>query len=142
MGSRDGDLSAGAKKSHSDKDKLSPFVDKWEGYTWDQEARQWSYDGHDESHPPSRYELKSPASPPFEGRDPFTDDSGTRYVTPDERGHSKTPNEYGRYRSNSPESLSAYWSSRTPMNEVQGTRKSRSLSPNPASECLLNIRRI
>ena len=57
MGSKDGDLPAGVKKPHSDKDKLSPLVDKWEGYTWDQEALQWSYDGHDESHPPNRYEL-------------------------------------------------------------------------------------
>lgn len=143
MGSRDGDPSTGAKRSHSsDKNNISPFVDKWEGYTWDQEAGQWSYDGYDECHPPSHYEPKSPVWPHYEGREPFTDDSGTHYLTPNERGHSNPSDEYGRYRSNSPESLSAYWSPRMPADEVQSTRKSRSMSPNPESECLLNLSRI
>ena len=117
MGSRDEDPSADAKRSHSsEKNNSSPFVDKWEGYTWNQEARQWSYDGCNESHAPSCDEAKQPASPPFDGRDPFTDDSGMRYTTPDERGH-------------------------MPIHEAQNTKTARSVSPKPESECLLNSRR-
>lgn len=141
MGPRDGNSSAGAKTSHSsDKNKPSPFVDNWGGYTWNQEAGQWSYDGCNERHPPSPYEVKSRALPPFDGGEPFTDGSGTRYLTPDERGHINPSDEYGRYRSNSPESLSAYWSSRMPIQEVQSTRNSRSMSPNPESECPVELK--
>ena len=117
MESGDGDPSAGDKRSHSsEKNNSSPFVDEWEGYTWNQEAGQWSYDGFIESHPPSCYEAKTPGSLPFDGREPFTDDSGTRYFTPDERGHMR-------------------------LHEVQNTKTTRSMSPNPESECLLNSRR-
>ena len=143
MGSGDGDASAGAKRSHSsDKNNPSPFVDTWGGYTWNQEAGQWIYDDDNERHPPSRYEAKSPARPPFESREPFTDDSGTRYFTSVERGPIDPSDEYGHYRSNSPESLSAYQSPRMPIHEVHSTRRSRSVSPNPEGEYLLNSRRI
>ena len=142
MGSGDGHPPAGAKRSHpSDKSNPSPFVDTWGGYTWDQEAGQWTYDDNHERHPPSHYESRSPTRPLFDGREPLTDDSGLRYSTADERGHINPSEEYARYRSNSPESLSAYWSPRMPIHEVQNTKRSHSMSPNPESECLLNSRR-
>ena len=142
MGSGNGDPPAGAKKSHSsDKSNPSPFVDTWGGYTWDQEAGEWFYDDNHERHPPSHYEARSPTGPPFDGREPLTDDSGMHYSAPDERGHINPSDEYARYRSNSPESLSAYWSPEMPLHEVQNTRRSHSMSPNPESECLLNSRR-
>lgn len=141
MGSRDGDPPAGAKESHSsDKRNASPFVDTYEGYTWDQEAGEWTHDVNHERHSPSPYEARSPAGPPFDSREPLPDDSGMRHSTPDERGHIDPSDEYARCRSNSAQSFPVYWSPDLPLHEGRN-RRSRSIAGEFLSNSRLNVSR-
>ena len=140
MGSRDGYSSAGGGGSRSSgKYNNSPFVDNFGGYTWDGEG-EWIYDGCNGKYPPSRYDAITPSHLPFNGRKPFSDSSGTHF-TPDENGHVYPSDEYGRYRSNSPEASTEYRSSRLPTGELESNRRPGSMWPNPESKCLSSLRR-
>ena len=140
MGSRDGVSSAGSGRSHSSNKHVdSPFVDHWGGYTWDDGAHQWIYDGCNGIYPPSRHDALPPDGLPFNGRNPFSDSYGN-YFTPDENDNVYPSDEYGRYRSKSPEGPSAYWSKSLPIREIGSNRRPRTVSPNTESKCLLNSR--
>ena len=141
MGSRDGDSSAGAGRSRSPgRYDDSPFVNHYGGYTWDG-AGAWTHDGCNGIYPPCRYDAIQPAHLPFNGRKPFSNSSGTHYFASDDDEHVYPSDEYGRYRSNSSEALSAYRSSRLPVGEPESNRTPGPVRPNPESKCLLNLRR-
>ena len=116
-----------------------PFVDHWGGYTWNDGARQWTYDGCNGIYPPSRHDALPPDRLPFNGRKPFSDSYG-HYFTADENDNVYPSDEYGRYRSKSPEDSSAHWSNSLPIRELGSNRRPRTVSPNTGSKCLLNLR--
>ena len=141
MGSRDGYSSAGSGRSRSsNKHADSPFVDHWGGYTWDDGARQWTYDGCNGIYPPSRHDALPPDRLPFNGRKPFSDSYG-HHFTPDENENVYPSDEYGRYRSKSLEGSSAHWSNSLPIRELGSHRRPRTVSPYTESKCPLNSRR-
>ncbi len=115
-------------------------MDQYAGYTWDNEAFAWTYDGCNGVLPPSRHEPIPPDGRTFNDRQPLSDDYG-HHFTPDENGHFYPSDRYGRYRSKSPEKLSAYQSRNLPTRQREGNRSSGALLPNPESKCLLNLRR-
>ena len=140
MGSRDGYSSAGGGGSRSSgKNNNSPFVNHSGGYTWDGKG-EWIYDGCNGMYPPSRYDAITPSHLPFNGRKPFSDSSEKHYFTPDENGNVYPSDEYGRYRSKSPEASTEYRSSRLPIRELESNRRPGSMWPNPESKSILSLR--